>query len=76
MTYGLMALFLVFMITANPSGTGENGREFFGWLSSGWDDTREFVSSFVGDGQADTNEFGEVEIPTVAPQTGDPLVLE
>ena len=70
LTYGLLVLFMVFLITANPSGTGENGRNFFAWLSTGWDDTREFVGSFIGDESADdpdTNEFGEVVIPTVAP---------
>lgn len=67
MTYGLLVLFLLFTITANPSGTGERGREFIGWLSSGWDDGREFLGSLLGDEQADTNEFGEVPIPTTPP---------
>lgn len=68
--YGLLVLFLLFLITANPSGTGENGRDFVGWLSSGWDDAREFVGSLAGDEESDppeTNELGEVIIPTVAP---------
>ena len=68
MMYGTMMLFMLFLITANPSGTGENGREFISWMSSGWDDAREFVSSLVGDGTSDRNELGEVPIPTVAPQ--------
>ena len=69
MTYGMLVLFLLFMITANPSDTGENGRSFVGWLSSGWDDGREFMGSFIGDEEADvdTNEFGEIPIATVAP---------
>jgi len=62
-----MVLFLLFMITANPSGTGENGRDFLSWLGTGWDDAREFVGELIGDEQADTNEFGEVSIPTVPP---------
>lgn len=72
MLYGMLALFMLFMITANPSGTGENGRDFVGWISSGWDDAREFVDSFVGDAESDTNDLGEVPIPTVAPDT-DPI---
>ncbi len=68
MMYGMLMLFMLFLITANPSGTGENGREFLGWLSTGWDDAREFVSSLVGDETADRNELGEVPIPTVGPQ--------
>jgi len=63
----MLVLFMLFLITANPSGTGENGREFIGWLAGGWDDAREFVGELIGDETADTNEFGEVEIPTVAP---------
>lgn len=66
MVYGMLMLFLLFMITANPSGTGENGRDFVGWLSSGWDDAREFVDSLVGDGNAE-NDLGEVPIPTLPP---------
>ena len=67
MTYGMLVLFLLFMITANPSGTGENGRDFISWLGTGWDDAREFVGELIGDEQADTNEFGEVPIATVEP---------
>jgi hypothetical protein len=67
MLYGMLLLFMLFMITANPSDTGENGRDFVGWISSGWDDAREFVDSFVGDAESDTNEFGEIPIPTVDP---------
>jgi hypothetical protein len=67
MMYGTIMLFMLFLITANPSGTGENGREFIAWMSSGWDDAREFVSSLVGDGTSDRNELGEVPIPTVGP---------
>ena len=69
MTYGMLVLFLLFMITANPGDTGESGRSFVGWLSSGWDDGREFMGSLIGDEEADvrTNEFGEVVIPTVDP---------
>jgi hypothetical protein len=67
MLYGMLALFMLFMITANPSGTGENGRDFVGWISSGWDDAREFVDSFVGDADSDTNDLGEVPIPTLPP---------
>lgn len=71
MVYGTLMLFLLFMITANPSGTGENGRDFVGWLSSGWDDAREFVDSFVGDGQSDDgDELDEVPIPTLPPEDG------
>lgn len=72
LTYGLLVAFLVFLITANPSGTGESGRDFLAWLSGGWDDTREFVSSLIGeeDGDgAETNDLGEVVIPTVAPES-------
>lgn len=68
MVYGTLMLFLLFMITANPSSTGESGREFVSWLSTGWDDTREFVGSLIGDETADTNEFGEVPIPSVGPE--------
>ena len=68
MMYGMLMLFMLFLITANPSGTGENGRDFLSWISTGWDDAREFVSSFVGDGTCDRNELGEVQIPTVGPQ--------
>ena len=68
MMYGMLMLFMLFLITANPSGTGENGRDFVTWISTGWDDAREFVSSFVGDGTSDRNELGEVQIPTVGPQ--------
>lgn len=72
LTYGLLVGFLVFLITANPSGTGESGREFLGWMSGGWDDTREFVSSLMGEENGtnsdDTNDLGEVVIPTVAPE--------
>ena len=67
MIYGMLVLFLLFMITANPSGTGENGRSFIDWLASGWDDSREFMGSLIGDEEADTNDLGEVPIPTVAP---------
>jgi hypothetical protein len=49
LTYGMLVLFMLFLITANPSGTGENGRAFVSWLSQGWDDTREFVSTLVGE---------------------------
>jgi len=66
-TYGMMVLFLLFMITANPSGAGENGRDFVSWLAGGWDDTREFVGELIGDETADTNELGEIPIPTVDP---------
>lgn len=66
-TYGMLVLFLLFMITANPSGTGENGRNFLAWLGGGWDDAREFVGELIGDETADTNEFGEVPIATVEP---------
>lgn len=66
-TYAMMVLFLLFMITANPSGAGENGREFVSWLAGGWDDTREFVGELIGDEVADTNELGEIPIPTVDP---------
>ncbi|MFN3216006.1 MAG: hypothetical protein ACE367_05890 [Acidimicrobiales bacterium] len=65
MMYGAIMLFMLFLITANPSGTGENGREFISWMSSGWDDAREFVSSLVGDETVERNELGEVPIPTV-----------
>ncbi len=68
MTYGLLVLFMLFLITANPQGTGTNGREFITWLSSGWDDTRAFVSSLLGEADTPvTDEFGEVVIPTVPP---------
>jgi hypothetical protein len=49
LTYGMLVLFTLFLITANPSGTGESGRDFVSWLSQGWDDTREFVSTLVGE---------------------------
>lgn len=65
MMYGTMMLFMLFLITANPSGTGENGREFISWMSSGWDDARDFVSALVGDETVERNELGEVPIPTV-----------
>ena len=67
MTYGMLVLFVLFLITANPSGTGRDGRAFIGWLAGGWDDAREFVGELIGDETADTNEFGEVRIPTVEP---------
>lgn len=67
MTYGMLVLFVLFMITAQPSETGQNGRNFLGWLAGGWDDTREFVGELLDD-SVETNEFGEVEIPTVAPE--------
>lgn len=70
MVYGMLMLFLLFMITANPSSTGESGRDFAAWLSTGWDDTREFVGSLIGDETADTNDLGEVPIPSVAPEGG------
>ncbi len=70
MIYGTLVLFLLFMITASPGETGEDGRDFVSWLSSGWDDTREFMGSLIGDEQADTNELGEVPIPSVAPAPG------
>jgi len=60
----MLVLFMLFLITANPSGTGESSREFIGWLGGGWDDAREYVGELIGD---DTNEFGEVQIPTVPP---------
>ncbi len=73
MIYGMLVLFLLFMITANPSGTGENGREFVGWISSGWDDARAFVDSFVEDpDEPEVNELGEVVIPTVPPEDNVP----
>lgn len=68
MLYGMLVLFLLFMITANPARTGEDGRSFIDWLSSGWDDTREFVDSLVGDAESDRNELGEVPIPTLGPE--------
>ncbi len=89
MLYGTLVLFLLFLITASPSETGEDGRSFVSWLASGWDDTREFMGSLIGDEEADTNEFGEIPIPSVAPAPGpeeggagtgeggdDPSVLE
>ena len=74
MVYGTLMLFLLFMITANPSGTGENGREFADWLASGFDDAREFMGSFIGDEEADTNDLGEIPIPSVGPEA-DPDLL-
>jgi hypothetical protein len=47
LTYGMLVLFTLFLITANSSGAGESCRDFVGWLSQGWDDTREFVSTLV-----------------------------
>ena len=74
MLYGMLVLFLLFMITANPGQAGEDGRSFIGWLSTGWDDTREFVDSLVGDEDSDRNELGEVPIPTLGPE--EPSVEE
>ena len=71
--YGMLALFMLFLITADPGGTGEEGRNFVSWISTGWDDTREFVGSLLDDdGESDTNDLGEVPIPTLGPE--DPPV--
>lgn len=66
--YGMLALFMLFLITADPGGTGEEGRNFVSWMSTGWDDTREFVGSLLGDDEPDRNELGEVPIPTLGPE--------
>lgn len=65
--YGLLVLFILFLITANPSGTGTNGREFFSWLSQGWDDTRAFVTSLVGDSENGTTTDDEPDTASEAP---------
>ncbi len=68
MLYGMLALFMLFLITADPGGTGEEGRNFVSWISTGWDDTREFVGSLLDeDGDPDRNDLGEVPIPTLGP---------
>ena len=66
--YGMLALFLLFLITADPGGTGEEGRNFVSWISTGWDDTREFVGSLLDEDDGDTNDLGEVPIPTLGPE--------
>lgn len=63
MTYGLLVLFMLFLITANPSSTGQSGRDFITWLSSGWDDTRAFVTSLLEEDDLP----GEVSDTDVAP---------
>lgn len=69
MLYGMLALFMLFLITADPGGTGEEGRNFVSWISTGWDDTREFVGSLLDeDGDPDRNDLGEVPIPTLGPE--------
>ena len=68
MLYGMLALFMLFLITADPGGTGEEGRNFVSWISTGWDDTREFVGSLLDeDGEPDRNDLGEVPLPTLGP---------
>ncbi|MEM7285249.1 MAG: hypothetical protein AAF480_02775 [Actinomycetota bacterium] len=72
--YGMLALFMLFLITADPGGTGEEGRNFVGWISTGWDDTREFVGSLLDDDsdEPERNELGEVPIPTLGPEEPPP----
>jgi hypothetical protein len=70
LTYGLLVLFMLFLITANPSGTGTNGREFITWLSQGWDDTRAFVTSLVEeaeDGEVDGADTAPTPVPIATP---------
>ena len=74
MTYGMLVLFLLFMITANPRGTGANGRDFLDWLSGGWDDTREFVSELMAENPGGEDELGDIPIPTV--EVEEPVPVE
>lgn len=72
--YGMLALFMLFLITADPGGTGEEGRNFVSWISTGWDDTREFVGSLLDENdEPDRNDLGEVPIPTLGPDDPPPI---
>ena len=73
MLFGALALFMLFLITADPGGTGEEGRNFVSWVSTGWDDAREFVGSLLDeDDSTERNELGEIPIPTVGPEAPAP----
>ena len=65
---------IAFGTDCGVSPHGENGREFADWLASGFDDAREFMGSFIGDEEADTNDLGEIPIPSVGPEA-DPDLL-
>lgn len=48
-TFYLLVLFAIYIIMKDASGAGDLANEFFEWMGSGLDKTREFVNATLGE---------------------------